>query len=182
MQPCLGHCPMVKHLSATDLHLINTWFVQIWLVLHFSVRSRDVLMNAQCPHKWWLTLKSVVFCSNLDSSLPPLIGAGGGLVCESVGKADLLSAHFDGKQSRDPVDLPSTCHPSPSLTTIAFRSREVKRLLLDLNSYGGTDPLGMFPLFLKKTAVVLAPHVAVVFRQLLRLVAFLSAGEWLISP
>ena len=38
---------------------------------------------------------------------------GGGLVCESVGKADMLSAHFDGKQSRDPLDLPSTCHLSP---------------------------------------------------------------------
>ena len=59
----------------------------------------------------------------------------------------MLSAHFDGKQSRDPVDLPSTCHPSPSLTTFAFRSREVKRLLLGLDSYGGIDPLGMFPLF-----------------------------------
>ena len=72
----------------------------------------------------------------------PLIGAGGGLVCELVGKADMLSAHFDGKQSRDPVDLPSTCHLSPSLTTFAFRSWEEKRLLLDLDSYGGTDPLG----------------------------------------
>ena len=79
--------------------------------------------------------------SSSDSSLPPLIWAGGGLVCELVGKADMLSAHFDGKQSRYPVDLPSTCHPSPSLTTFAFRSREVKRLLLDLDSYGGTDPL-----------------------------------------
>ena len=95
----------------------------------FSVRSRDVPMNAQCPHKWWSTLKSAVFGSSSDSSLPPLIGAGGGLVCESVGKADMLSAHFDGTQSRDPVDLPFTCHPSPSLTTFAFRSREVKRLL-----------------------------------------------------
>ena len=84
--------------------------------------------------------------SGSDSSIPPLIGAGGGLVCESVGKADMLSSNFDGKQSRDPVDLPSTCHPSPSLTTFAFRSREVKRLLLDLDSYGGTDPLAMFPL------------------------------------
>ena len=74
----------------------------------FSVRSRGVLMNAQCPHKWWSTLKSG--CVRL--SLPPLIGAGGGLVCESVGKADMLSAHFEGKQSRDPVDLPSTCYPS----------------------------------------------------------------------
>ena len=131
-----------------------------------SVRSRDVLMNAQCPHKWSSTLKSAVFGSSSDSSLPPLIGAGGGLVSESVGKADMLSAHFDGKQSRDPVDLPLTCHPSPSLTTIAFRSREVKRLLLDLDSYGGTDPLGMFH-FLKETAVILAPRLAVVFQRLL---------------
>ena len=104
-------------------------------------------MNAQCPHKCWSTLQSAVFSSNSDSSLPSLIGAGGGLVCESVGKANLLSAHFDGKQSRDPVDLTSTCHPSTSLTSFAFRSREVKRLLLHLDSYGGTDPLGMFPLF-----------------------------------
>ena len=73
----------------------------------------------------------------------------------------MLSAHFDGKQSRDPVDLPSTCHPSLSLTTFAFRSWEVKRLLLDLDSYGGTDPLGMFPLFLKNSAVVVAPRLSV---------------------
>ena len=81
-----------------------------------------------------------MFGSSSDSSLLPLIGSGGGLVCESVWKAQMLSAHFDGKQSRDPADLPSTCHPSSSLTTFAFRSREVKRLLLDLDSYGGTDP------------------------------------------
>ena len=79
----------------------------------------------------------------------------------------MLSAHFDGKQSRDPVDLPSTCHPFPSLTTLAFRSREVKRLLLDLDSYDGTDPLGMFLLFFKRTAEVLAPRLSVVFRRLL---------------
>ena len=30
-------------------------------------------------------------------------------MCESVGKADLLSDHFDGKQSRESVDLPLTC-------------------------------------------------------------------------
>ena len=77
-------------------------------------------MNAQCHPKWWSTLKSTMFGSSSDLSLPPLTREGGGLVCESVGKADMLSAHFHGKQSRDPVDLPSTCHPSPSLTTFAF--------------------------------------------------------------
>ena len=63
----------------------------------FSDRNRDVLMNVQSPQKWWSILKSVVFDSS--SSLPPLISEGGGLVCKSVGKADLLSDHFDSKQS-----------------------------------------------------------------------------------
>ena len=49
-------------------------------------------MNVQSPHKWWSTLKSAVFGSS--SSLPLLVREGGGLVCESVGKAD-LSDHFD---------------------------------------------------------------------------------------
>ena len=73
----------------------------------FSGRNRDVLMNAQSPHKWLPTLKSAVF--GLSSSLPPLVGEGGGLMCESVGKADLLSDHFDVKQSRESADLPLTC-------------------------------------------------------------------------
>ena len=50
--------------------------------------------------------------------MPPLVSEGGGLVCESVGKADLLSDHFDSKQAREAVDLPLTCHPSPSLAPL----------------------------------------------------------------
>ena len=95
--------------------------------------------------------------------MPPLITEGGELVCESVGKADLLSDHFDCKQSREAVDLPLTCHPSPSLTTFAFRLSEVRRLLLDLDPYGGTDALGMFSLFLKRTADVMASIVQIDF-------------------
>ena len=112
-------------------------------------------MNVQSPYKWWSTIKSAVLGSS--SSLPPLVNPDGGLVCESVGKADLLSDHFDSKQSREAVDLSLTCHPSPSLTTFAFRSSEVRHLMLDMDPYGGTDPLGMFPLFLKRTADVMAP-------------------------
>ena len=59
-----------------------------------SVLETDVLMNAQSPHTWWSTLRSAVFV--LSSSLPPLVGGGGRLMCEWVGKADLLSDHFDG--------------------------------------------------------------------------------------
>ena len=93
-------------------------------------------------------------------------------VCESVDKADLLSDHFDSKQSREAVDLPLTCHPSLSLTTFAFRLREVRRILLDLDPYAGTDPLGMFPLFLKRTADVMTPRLRVGFWRLVRLGSF----------
>ena len=95
-----------------------------WEAKHqFSARNRDVLMNAQSSHKWWSTLKSAVI--GLSSSLPPLVGGGWGQLCESVGKADLLSDHFDGMQSRASVDLLLTCHPSPRLTSFAIRSSEV---------------------------------------------------------
>ena len=51
-------------------------------------------MNAQFPHKQWSILKSAVF--GLSSSLPPIVS---GVVDWSVGKADLLSDHFNGKKS-----------------------------------------------------------------------------------
>ena len=38
--------------------------------------------------------------------------------------------------------------------------------------YGGSDPLGMFPLFLKRTADVMAPRLSVVFRRLVHLGSF----------
>ena len=63
----------------------------------------------------------------------------------------------------------TTCHPSPRLTYFAFRSSEVRRLLLDLDPYGGSDPLGRFPLFLMRTADILAIHPSVVFWWLIRL-------------
>ena len=71
---------------------------------------------------------------------------------------------------------------SPSLTTFAFRSSEVRRLFLDLDPYGGTDPLGMFPPFLKRTADVMAPRLSVVFRRLVRLGSFRLAGDRPMSP
>ena len=49
-------------------------------------------MNGQSPNKWWSTHKSAV--SGSRSLFPPLISEGAGLVCELVGKADLLSDNF----------------------------------------------------------------------------------------
>ena len=48
----------------------------------------------------------------------------------------------------------------------------MRRFLLDLDPYGGTDPLSMFPLFLKRTADVMAPRLSVVFRRLVHLGSF----------
>ena len=116
----------------------------------------------------------------LSSSLPPLVGGGGGLVCESIGKANLLSDHFDVKRSRESVDL--TCNPSPRLISFAFRSSEVWRVLLDLNPYGLSDPLGMFPLSRKRIADVLAPRLSVVFRKLVHLGSFPACRRQAMSP
>ena len=88
-------------------------------------------MNVQSPHKWWSAHKSAVF--GTSSSLPPRVNESVALVCESIRKADLLLGHFDCKQSREAVDLLLTCHPFHSFTTFALRSKEVRRLLLDLD-------------------------------------------------
>ena len=88
----------------------------------------------------------------------------------SVDKADLLSDHLDSKQSMEAIDLLLTCHPSPSFTTFTFRSSEVS--LVRLGPLWWHDPLGMFRIFLKRTADVMAPCLSVVFRRLVRLGSF----------
>lgn len=129
-------------------------------------RVCETLMNSENQHKWWSTLKSAVF--GAEPSLPPLINDRGVLLYDPAGQAALLADYFDNKQSRDSISLPSSCHPQPRLTSFAFRSKEVKSLLLDQDPYDGTDPLGTFPLFFKKTAEVLATRITVIFRKHLR--------------
>ena len=80
-------------------------------------------------------------------------------MCESVGKADLLSDHFDGKQSRESADLSLTGHPSPRLTSFAFRSSEVRRLLLDLDPYGALTHWVCFLFFLREQLMFWPLHV-----------------------
>ena len=54
--------------------------------------------------------------------------------------------------------------------------------MLDLDPYGGSDPLGMFPLFIKRTADVLAPYLSVVFRRLVRLGSFPACWKANVTP
>ena len=132
----------------------------------YFARCKEKLGNSVSSHAWWRTLKESVF--GVASSIPPLFRRGGGLAFHPQEKAELLSDVFDGKQSRETLDLPPTCSIRPKLTSFAFRSREVLRLLSDLDSQGGTDPLGFFPLFFRKVAIVLAPKLSIIFRSLIK--------------
>ena len=162
------------------LNVLLMWFLKHDLLKeYFQVeltRAKESISWRRLP-SWMIMcrLKFAMFGSSL--SLPPLV-VGGELLCESVGQADLLLDHFDSKNSRKSVNLPFTCHHSLSLTTFAFRSSEVGRLLWYLDPYCGIDPLGMYPHFLKRTADY--AHIlrhTVVFRRLVRLGSFPGLRE-----
>ena len=99
-----------------------------------------------------------------------------------VDNADLLSDHFDGKESKESVDLPLSCHPTPILTTFAFRPSEVRRLLFDLDPYGGTDPLGMFLFFLRELPMFCPPVLVQCFGCLFVWVVSQLDGDRPMSP
>ena len=123
-----------------------------------------------------MTLKESVLGD--ESSIPPLLRPGGGVASGPADKAELFSTHFTDKQSRNQIVLPSTCDPEPCLYSFVFRSSKVLKLLLDLDPHGGCDPLGFYPLFLKKIARILAPKLSVVLRFLVRHVEFPFPGCW----
>ena len=70
---------------------------------------------------------------------------------------------------------PGSCWPAVHLPTVSetyllcLQVEWGQAPLVGLGLYGGSDLLGMFPLFLKRTADVLAPRLSEVFRRLVRL-------------
>ena len=127
---------------------------------------KDILSGTTQPHSWWSALKQSLF--GVDSSIPPISRSDGSICHDSVEKANILAQVFDGKQSTDEVNLPSSCFPKVLLRSCAFRSTELRTYLDDLDSYGGVDPQGFLPVFFKHISKVLAPKLAVLFRSLLR--------------
>ena len=134
--------------------------------VEYNTSTKGTLQETANSYKFWTTLKSALFGN--DSSIPPLLKPDGSITHSPEAKATLLADVFDGKQSNENLTLPDSCFPEPRLSKLAFRSSEVKKLLLDLDAYGGTDPNGIFPLFFKKTAEYLAPKLSVIFRKLAR--------------
>lgn len=132
----------------------------------YNNHARSVLSDCSDSHKWWSTLKESLFGS--DNSMPPLMTSSGAVSSSPIERSRLLSDVFKNKQCGDSLELPPACFPEASLVGFAFKSKEVLNILSDLDSYGGLDPTGVFPLFLKETRAVLAPKLSVIFRKLIR--------------
>ena len=57
---------------------------------------KEVLLSSSDDHKWWSTLKSLLF--GVDSSMPPLLNADGSAIYCPKAKAERLAYIFDSKQ------------------------------------------------------------------------------------
>ena len=68
----------------------------------------------------------------------------------------------------------SSCFPQSRCNSLAFQTLVLQLLLLDLYTYGGVDPLGEFPLFLKKIADIIDPKLSIIFPGLIHQGLFLK--------
>ena len=127
---------------------------------------REKLLGVVNPHSWWTTFKSALF--GVDQSGPPLLKSDGTLAYCPREKAALFADVFDGKQCGDDLSMPLTCFPESKSTKIAFKSREIKNLLAELDVYGGAGPDGIFPMLFVRMADFLAPKIPTIFRKLTR--------------
>ena len=96
-------------------------------------------------------------------SIPAFRGPRGGLVVAPAEKASLLGHQFDGKQCHEQFVTPLSCFPQPRCNSLAFQTSVLLHLLLDLDTYGGVDPLGVVPLLLKKVVENIAPKLSIIF-------------------
>ena len=130
-------------------------------------RTRNTLTHSTCSHKRWETLKGSIIC--VIPSIRAPRGPGAGLVVAPAGKASLLNSQFDSRQCREQFVAPLSHFPQSRCNSLAFLTSVLLRLLLDLDTYRGVDPLGVFPLFLKKVADIIAPKLTIIFRKFIHL-------------
>ena len=75
---------------------------------------------------------------------------------EAPGKKNLLlGLQFNNKQCSEQSVTTSSCFSQSRCNSLAFRTPILLRLLLDLDTYFGVDPLGVFLLFLRKMWILL---------------------------
>ena len=78
-------------------------------------------------------------------------------------KASLLGSQFDSKQFSEQLVTPLSYFHQSRCDSLAVQTSVLLRRLLDLDGYGGVDPLGVFPLFLKKVADIIDPKLSIIF-------------------
>ena len=78
-----------------------------------------------------------------DVAVPPLLRPDGSLTYCPKEKSAHFADVYDSKQSNDNLTLPQSCFPKVELT-FAFRCGEAKKLLFELDPYGGSGPDGIF--------------------------------------
>ena len=66
--------------------------------------TRNTLKHSTCSHKWWETLKGLIFGEK--PSIPALMGPGGGLVAAPAEKASFLGYQFYSKQYHEQIVTP----------------------------------------------------------------------------
>ena len=131
----------------------------------YNIHIREKLASSSNSHAWWRNLKAAIFGVGEPST--PIKKPDGSLTFAADEKARLLSDHFNSKMSRGDIVIPAGCHPEPKLTSIAFRSSELKKILANLDAHGGVDPNGLFPSFFKRFSCIFAPKLAVIFRKII---------------
>ena len=103
--------------------------------------TSNTLKQSTCSHKWWETLKGAIF--GVKPSIPAIKEHGGGLVVAPAEKASLLGSQFDSKQCREQFVTLLSRFPQSRCNSLTFRIAVPLRLLLDLDSFVGVDPLGV---------------------------------------
>ena len=129
-----------------------------------------LIKNVQSPHKCWFTLKSVVFGSS--SSLPPHVGGGGGLVCESVDEVICCRIILTASSPRSLL----ICH-SLAIHFLVFSPFPIGRVRSGVSCKTFALMVALtnwvcFVSFLKRAADVMAPRLSVVYRRLVCLGSF----------
>ena len=132
----------------------------------YSADCRRNLDDCASANAWWRTLKGHEF--GAESDIPLLCSLGSALVSDPAGKAELFSAWFDSKQSRDIVELRRPViiglH-SVVLPSELVRLRGTCWILIQMVVW---TRLVASLCFFQRTASVLAPKLSRLFRRLLR--------------
>ena len=89
-------------------------------------------------------------------------------------KVSLLGSQFDSKQCCEQFVTPLSCFPQSRCNSLVFQTSVLLSLLHGLDMYGGVDPLGVYPLFLKKVVDIIVPKQSIFFRRLIHLRSFLE--------